>query len=96
MKVTATNKTKKTPLRMCVVCKSMLPKIELIRVVRAPEGSYCFDGTGRANGRGAYICNKSECVDKCLKKKILNKAFKENISADVYEKLAEEYANKQD
>lgn len=90
-----TTKVKKTPLRMCVVCKTMRPKSELIRIVRAPDGGMSFDRTGKANGRGAYLCDNTECVTKCLKKKILNKAFKENIDGEIYRKLAEEYAPEQ-
>lgn len=86
-----TEKTKKTPLRMCIVCKEMKPKNELIRIVRNPNGEFLFDKSGRANGRGAYLCAEGECVEKCLKKKLLNKAFKNNIDQSIYDKLAEEY-----
>ncbi len=86
-----TDKIKKTPLRMCIVCKKMLPKAELIRVVKAPDGSMSFDKTGKKNGRGAYLCDSKECVEKCLKKKLLNKAFKINVDDAIYQKLAEEY-----
>ena len=86
-----TEKTKKTPLRMCIVCKEMKTKNELIRIVRNPEGEFLFDKSGRANGRGAYVCAEGECVEKCLKKKLLNKAFKKNIDQSVYDKLSEEY-----
>lgn len=86
-----TEKTKKTPLRMCIVCKEMKPKNELIRIVRNPEGEFLFDKSGKANGRGAYICAEGDCAEKCLKKKILNKAFRKNIDESVYIKLSEEY-----
>lgn len=91
-----TPKIKNTPQRMCIVCKTMRPKNELIRIVRSPDGEMCFDRTGKANGRGAYICDNGECVDKCLKKHILNKAFKTNIDDSVYSRLSEEYGTKQD
>ena len=42
---------KKTPMRMCVACREMKPKRELIRIVRTPENEICADTTGRAAGR---------------------------------------------
>ncbi len=86
-----TERTKKTPLRMCIVCKEMKPKNELLRIVRNPEGEFLFDKSGKANGRGAYICAEGDCVERCLKKKLLNKAFKSNLDESVYAKLSEEY-----
>ena len=47
-------KTRKIPMRTCVVTREKLPKGELIRVVRTPEGEVIIDETGKANGRGAY------------------------------------------
>ena len=49
-------KQKKVPMRMCVGCREMKPKRELLRVVRSPEGEISFDLTGRKSGRGAYVC----------------------------------------
>ena len=80
---------------MCVACKQMRPKSELIRIVRGADGSMCFDKTGKVGGRGAYLCDNSECVEKCLKKKLLNKAFKTLIDDEVYRRLAEEDESKQ-
>ena len=90
-----TDKKKSIPLRMCIVCRNMIPKKELIRIVRGMEGNYFIDTTFRANGRGAYICDKPECMEKCLKKKLLNHAFSAQIPEDVYRELMESYANKQ-
>ena len=89
-------KVKKPPQRMCIVCKTMRPKAELIRIVRTPEGIMQFDRSGKLNGRGAYICDNAECVEKCLKKKMLNKAFKTNIEEEIYTMLSEEYADGKD
>ena len=85
------NSPKKTPLRTCVVCKQQKDKRELLRVVRTPEGTIVFDDTGKQNGRGAYLCNDPECVNKCLKKRLLNKVFHTEVSEETYEKLSEEY-----
>jgi predicted RNA-binding protein YlxR (DUF448 family) len=49
-------KTRHVPLRTCVVCKEKKPKRELLRIVRTPEGEVVVDSTGRANGRGGYVC----------------------------------------
>ena len=77
---------------MCVVCRQMMPKAELLRIVRSENGDIHIDFTGKANGRGAYVCNKPECVMHCIKKKTLNHTFKCNVSDTVYEQIAEEYA----
>ena len=61
---------KKIPMRSCIVTKEKLPKQELIRVVRTPEGNVIVDLTGKANGRGVYICNSSDCFKKAINKKI--------------------------
>lgn len=82
---------KKTPERMCIVCRTMYTKDHLIRVVKNKEGNYLFDTTHKNDGRGAYICKNEECITKCFKKKLLNKAFKANISEEIYAKLLEDY-----
>ena len=87
---------KKIPMRMCIACKEMHPKRDLIRIVRSKDGTISLDFTGKANGRGAYICNSMECIEQCIKTRALNRAFKENISDEVYESLREQYADEQD
>ncbi len=82
---------KKAPLRMCIACRQMKDKRELIRVVKGPDDSFSIDRTGKKNGRGAYLCNNSECVGKCMKSRLLNKNFKCEIPSEVYEKLSEEF-----
>ncbi|SCY12529.1 RNase P modulator RnpM [Alkaliphilus peptidifermentans] len=80
-------KTRKIPLRKCVGCSEMKPKKELIRVVKDKEGEIKVDLTGKAHGRGAYICLKKECFEKAKKAKALNRAFECSITDEVYEKL---------
>ena len=82
----------KVPQRKCIGCNESKPKKELIRIVRTPEGEMLIDGSERANGRGAYICNDPECLQKAIKSKGLNRAFKMNVDADVLLKLSEEMA----
>lgn len=81
---------KKTPLRKCTGCNEMKDKRELIRVVKTPEGSIVIDDKGKTNGRGAYLCRSRECLDKAVKSKGLERAFKEKIPLEVYEGLSKE------
>ena len=46
---------KKIPMRQCLGCREMKPKMELIRVVRSPEGKVSLDFKGKLPGRGAYL-----------------------------------------
>ena len=82
----------KVPQRKCIGCNESKPKKELIRIVKTPEDEILLDSTGRANGRGAYICNNLECLQKAVKTKGLNRAFKMNVDTDVLIKLSEEMA----
>ncbi len=71
----------------------MFPKKELIRVLLTPEGEIKLDLLGRQNGRGAYLCKNTECLEKAVKSKALNRSFGMNISPEIYESLREELAN---
>ena len=73
---------KKVPMRMCVACREMKPKKELIRVVRTPEGEIVADETGRRNGRGAYLCRSETCLTKALKIKALERALEQPLSEE--------------
>lgn len=81
---------KKIPMRKCVGCGEMKNKKEMLRVLRTPEGTYMIDTTGRANGRGAYLCASGDCLDKAIRSKGLERSFKAAISSDVYESLRKE------
>lgn len=80
-------KTKKIPLRTCIVTKEKLPKQELIRVVRTPEKEIIIDETLRANGRGAYLKKDLEVFEKAKKTKALNKALEVEVPDTLFEKL---------
>ena len=84
---------KKTPMRMCVACRTMRPKKELLRVVRTPEGSVLVDRTGRANGRGAYVCGDAACVNKALKIKALERALETKLDEAALAALTEAVAD---
>lgn len=83
-------KQKKIPMRMCVGCREMKPKKELIRVVRSPEGDVMLDRTGKAAGRGAYVCPNSACLEKARKAKTLERTLEASIEPAVYDQLAKE------
>lgn len=80
-------KTRKIPMRTCVVTREKLPKGELIRVVRTPEGEVIIDETGKANGRGAYLKKDKEIFLKAKKNKILNKQLEVEVPDKVFDDL---------
>lgn len=76
---------KKIPMRQCVGCREMKPKKELIRVVLSPDGDRHIDFSGKANGRGSYICPSKDC----LKRAVKVKAFPEEILSQLTKELEE-------
>lgn len=80
-------KMKKIPMRSCVVTKEKLPKQELVRVVRTPEGNVIIDLKGKANGRGAYLKKDIEVIEKAKKSKILDRTLEISVSEEIYEEL---------
>ena len=85
---------KKIPMRTCIACRIEKPKKELIRIVKNKENVFAVDRTGKLSGRGAYICDCTACVQKLLKKKLLNHAFEMEVSEDVYKVIEEEFFGK--
>jgi len=81
---------KKIPQRTCVGCKTQKNKNELIRIVINKEGNIFIDKTGRANGRGAYICNNPDCLEKAIKTKCIERSFETNIEEEIYNELRKE------
>ena len=82
---------KRIPERMCVACRQMKPKTELIRIVNTADGAV-VDGTGKLNGRGVYLCASKECVVKALKSKgfVKQNGFSLDAVRDELEKLVEQ------
>ena len=80
-------KSKKIPMRSCCVTREKLPKQELVRVVRTPEGSIIVDTTGKANGRGAYLKKDLSVFEKAEKTKVLNKHLEAEVPSSVFEEL---------
>lgn len=86
---------KKIPIRTCIACKTPAPKKELLRIVKNSNGEIFVDTTGKANGRGAYICSDIKCFQKLKKGKLLNKVFSCSVSDSVYDRIEEEFLEKQ-
>jgi hypothetical protein len=80
---------KKLPLRLCIGCNAMKNKKEMIRIVKNEEGIN-LDKTGKKNGRGAYLCDDMECLEKAIKSRGLERSFKMAISKEIYAKLLED------
>ena len=78
---------KSLPQRRCIGCNTKKDKKDLIRIVKNKDGNISIDKTGKANGRGAYICNNVECLEKAINSKRLDKTFEEKIDNEIYENL---------
>lgn len=89
-------KPRKVPLRKCVACQEMMPKKELIRVVKTPEDEILIDLTGKKSGRGAYLCGKLSCFKLAQKSKALDRALKQHVNSDIYEQLAQDFIRVED
>ena len=75
-------KPRHVPSRTCAGCREEHPKREMVRIVRSPVGSVGVDLTGKANGRGTYVCPRVECWDRALRSGSLARALKVTISAE--------------
>jgi len=80
-------KVKKIPMRMCSVTRERFPKIELLRVVKTPEGEVKVDLGGKLNGHGAYIKKDLEVLAKAVKSKSLSKALECEIPEVIYQEI---------
>lgn len=78
---------KKIPLRKCVATQEQLPKKELLRIVRTPEGNVVIDTSGRMNGRGAYLKKSQEAIDIAIKRKALERALEVTLDPSFIEQL---------
>ena len=78
---------KNLPQRTCIGCNEKKNKKDLIRVVRNKEGEITIDKTGKANGRGAYLCDNIDCLEKAIKNKRVERSFEMKIEDEIYEKL---------
>lgn len=92
---TQQQKVKKKPERRCVGCSEHRFKSELIRVVRSPEGQISLDFTGKASGRGVYICKSVSCAKKARKAKSFERALGVVIPEEVYDRIEAELDGKE-
>ena len=89
-----TETKKQTQMRRCVNCRESKHKSELLRIVRTPEGNFAIDSTGKANGRGAYICKNEKCAAETQKRRKLDKSFKTALPAEIYDEIVKAVAEK--
>lgn len=82
-------KTKKIPLRSCIISREKLPKKELLRIVRTPEGNIIIDESGKANGRGAYVKKDVNIINKAR----LNKQLENHLECKIPDSIYEEIVN---
>ena len=80
-------KTRKIPMRTCVVTKEKYEKRELIRIVRTPEGNVEIDSHGNKNGKGAHLKLSTEVIEKAKKTKALDRALEVPVPDSIYEEL---------
>jgi len=78
---------KHVPKRMCVACRAVGSKRDLVRIVRTPDGSVVVDERGKRNGRGAYLCATRSCWDMALEKRRLSEALKVELQTGDLEGL---------
>ncbi len=80
-------KSRKIPLRKCVITNERFPKKDLIRVVRTPEGAVVVDLTGKLNGHGAYVSKDKEVILKAKKTKKLDRHLEVDVPDAIYDEL---------
>ena len=78
---------KKQPQRTCMGCSEKKYKKEFISIVKNKNNEINIDKTGKLEGRGAYICDNIQCLEKVIKSKRLEKVFDMKISEEIYENL---------
>ena len=85
---------RKIPMRQCLGCNEHKPKIELIRILRTPEGEITLDTTGKKSGRGAYICKNPACLKKLRKNRRAESNLGVSIPEEVWDQLEAALAEK--
>lgn len=80
-------KQRKIPMRTCIVTREKCEKMDLVRVVRTPDGNVEVDLTGKKNGRGAYLKKDLEVFERAKTSKILERVLEIKINDEFYEEL---------
>ena len=83
---------KKIPMRRCIGCMESKPKNQLVRIA-GYEGAISIDPTGKAKGRGVYLCRNQDCFRMAQKKKAIGRGLKMEVSSQQVEKLFRELGN---
>lgn len=78
---------KHVPQRSCIVCRQSKDKSELVRIVQSADGTLSVDATGKAQGRGAYVCKSDACIADLTKKRALSRAFKRDVPQQAYDEI---------
>ena len=86
-------KQRKIPQRKCVACGERGDKKSLMRIVKTKEGEIFLDSTGKANGRGTYVHLTSECIEKSIKTRAIQRSFQTDIPEEIFEELKKEVKN---
>lgn len=86
---------KKAPLRQCIACRELKEKRAMLRIVKNSDGKIFLDFSGKANGRGAYICDNPDCVKKLKKGRLVDRVFACRADESVYTAIEEEYFGRQ-
>jgi hypothetical protein len=79
--------TMKNPKRRCVGCREMKDKASLVRVTANADGKISLDRSGKAAGRGAYVCKNPECLQKAQKSKGFERSLKRAVPSEIYDAL---------
>ncbi|MCL1806531.1 MAG: YlxR family protein [Oscillospiraceae bacterium] len=82
-------KERREAIRQCMGCRNHLPKRELLRVVRSPEGTVALDTNGKAQGRGVYLCRDAVCFKKVRKSRALERSLKSPVSDEIFNTIEE-------
>lgn len=82
---------KRTPQRTCISCRAKGDKSNFIRIVKTADGNFFLDAAGKSDGRGAYVCNNSQCMAKMKKSRALDRSFHVFVSEEIYVRLIEEF-----
>ena len=81
------SRERKVPIRTCIACRETSEKRTLVRIVRTPTGEVRLDSSGKMAGRGAYLCDRKECLTQAIKHKKLDRALKCEIPSSVLREL---------
>lgn len=84
-------KAPKSPARTCIGCRTTSDKLNFVRFVRSPEGHVDLDVTGRASGRGAYVCTQRDCFELAYKGRRFASALRVSLDEDDYDRLRRDF-----